>query len=154
MFNFKKYNFILNKKELIKIEENSKEIWIITPDFYFDLQNEEIRNCVKENLKNNKKYVYFFPFSTENKKKLILMKKYYNQYLKNIKFVKLDKKFCEIFLNEIAIYNPKNNKEKFGIIADIGFERFEKNPKIKNFLDIKLSLKSLNFYIKFCKKLI
>ena len=48
-------------KNVYKLEKKASEVWIVSPDLYYDTENDEFLNIVKHNLHNNTKYRYIVP---------------------------------------------------------------------------------------------
>lgn len=111
---------IINEEALSIIERNSEDIWVITNDLANDIGisndhniDAKIIDVVKENLHNNKRYVYFLP----NTK---LINGRINEYLnihRNL-FSDGQVKVCLIpyeefhFVSEIVLYDVRNKNKK------------------------------------------
>ncbi len=65
-------------KQLIKLENNSKEVWVISPTLHYDTQNKEFSELVSVNLGEKTKYKYIVPATAEIEKNLKIYKKLYN----------------------------------------------------------------------------
>jgi len=103
---------IMKLKALYKLEKNAKEVWIVSPDLYYDTENDEFKNIVTHNLHNNTKYRYIVPNTTS-------VMKHLNKYQKDQTipkdltkemFLLLPPSEFNPFLNELAIYNPNGDK--------------------------------------------
>ncbi|MBT8231546.1 MAG: hypothetical protein HKO66_15095 [Saprospiraceae bacterium] len=99
-------------KSLYKLEKKAKEVWIVSPDLYYDTENDEFKNIVTHNLHNNTKYRYIVP----NTRSVI---KHLNKYQKDQTipkdltkemFLLLPPSEFNPFLNELAIYDPNGSK--------------------------------------------
>ncbi len=105
-------------KKLKSIEKKADEVWIVSPDLYYDTENDEFRNIVKHNLHRKTKYRYIVPATSSVMKHITKYQK--DQTIpKDIAkemFLILPKSEFNPFLNEIAIYNP-NSKKPIGCLS-------------------------------------
>lgn len=94
-------------KQLIKLEDKAKEVWVVSPTLHFDIENKDFTELVSVNLGEKTKYRYIVPGSKLVKKNLKIYKKKYKLSSKEIKtnFLVLPKSEFNPFINEIAIYN-------------------------------------------------
>jgi hypothetical protein len=95
-------------KSVYKLEKNAKEVWIVSPDLYYDTENDEFKNIVSHNLHSQTKYRYIVPNTTS-------VIKHLNKYQKDQTipidlakemFLLLPPSEFNPFLNELAIYDP------------------------------------------------
>lgn len=122
-------------QEILEIERRSEEIWIITPDFWADLQDlsAESPEVIEGNMKSGKIYRYFYPPEIRSIAKK-LEKKYTSLVnTKNIYFYEI-KELTAIFKfldYEILIYDPNNMNSKYhcGFYMDIF--KFKDKPESK-----------------------
>lgn len=104
---------IVSENKLSKIEQNAKDIWIVSMDLANDIGEEQVNkidlsifNTVVNNLKNNKNYIYFVSSSVAKKGHIHKYRKVHKDYLS-----KNQVKFCIVpdnrfhFTSEIAIYD-------------------------------------------------
>ena len=98
-------------KALYKLEKKAKEVWIVSPDLYYDTESDEFKNIVTHNLHNNTKYRYIVPNTTS-------VIKHLNKYQKDQTIPKdLSKEMFLLlppsefnpFMNELAIYDPNGD---------------------------------------------
>ena len=94
-------------KQLIKLEDKAKEVWVISPTLQYDTENKDFTELVSINLGEKTKYRYIVPATKTVLKNLRVFKKLYN-----IKDDEIQKLFCLLpesefnpFIQEIAIYN-------------------------------------------------
>lgn len=94
-------------KQLIKLENKAKEVWVISPTLHYDTENKQFSELVSVNLGENTKYRYIVPSSPEVLKNLEVFKKRYKITEKDIakNFLLLPASEFNPFLTEIAIYN-------------------------------------------------
>lgn len=99
-------------KTAYKLEKNAEEVWIVSPDLHYDVENDEFKNIVEHNLHKNTKYRYIVP----NTPSVI---RHLNRYQKDLTipkdltkemFLLLPPSEFNPFLNELAIYNPNGEK--------------------------------------------
>jgi len=105
-------------KKLISIEKKAKEVWIVSPDLYYDTENDEFKNIVKHNLHRNAKYRYIVP-ATKSVMKHITKYQKDQTIPKDVAkemFLILPPTEFNPFLNELAIYNP-NGKSPIGCLS-------------------------------------
>ena len=105
-------------KKVHSLEKKADEVWIVSPDLFYDTENDEFRNIVKHNLHKGKKYRYIVPATTS-------VSKHLTRYQKDqtIPRDQVDEMFLILpcsefnpFLNELAIYNP-NSKEPVACLS-------------------------------------
>jgi hypothetical protein len=98
-------------KEIIKIEDKAKEVWVISPSLHFDVENKDFSEIVSVNLGQKTKYRYIVPASKTISRNIEKYKKAYGvteaDIAKMFCFVQ-ESDFCS-FLNELAIYNGKSS---------------------------------------------
>ena len=94
-------------KQLIKLENKSKEVWVISPTLHYDTQNKEFSELVSINLGERTKYRYIVPATQVVEKNLKLYKKMYNMSEQDIanSFLILPVSDLNPFLVECAIYD-------------------------------------------------
>ncbi len=94
-------------KQLIKLENNSKEVWVISPTLHYDTQNKEFSELVSVNLGEKTKYKYIVPATAEIEKNLKIYKKLYNVSDVDIasNFLILPVSEFNPFIVECAIYD-------------------------------------------------
>ena len=95
-------------KQLIKLEDKSEVVWVISPSLHYDLDNKDFTELVSVNLGEKTKYRYIVPATTEIAKN---MKAYQKKY--KLSNAELDSNFLLVsnseflpFVTETAIYNP------------------------------------------------
>ena len=94
-------------KDVIKIEDKAKEVWVISPSLHYDLENKNFNELVSVNLGQKTKYRYIVPASKEIKANIEKYKKAFG-----VKEEEINTMFCFIqetdfgpFINELAVYN-------------------------------------------------
>lgn len=87
------------------IEKGSTEIWIITLDFYWDLNNSQYANLVKEKVKNEDRYWWIYPNGSSNSAE-ILKKRLNTISNNNIHFTPIINEITDYFPHDVVIYNP------------------------------------------------
>ncbi|MEO6131699.1 MAG: hypothetical protein ABIQ02_07615 [Saprospiraceae bacterium] len=94
-------------KQLIELENKSKEVWVISPMLNYDTQNSTFSELVSVNLGENTKYRYIVPATPMVEKNLELYKKLYNVTEEDIKanFLILPASEFNPFIVECAIYD-------------------------------------------------
>ena len=55
-------------KQLIKLENKAKEVWVISPTLHYDTGNKEFSELVSVNLGENTKYKYIVPATAAGRK--------------------------------------------------------------------------------------
>jgi len=102
---------LIDNETLGHYEQKANEIWVVTSSMEFDIG--ELKEVVKNNLDNNKKYVYFIPhesctepYSYQFHKNLKEFKKIFCNYMKTkqVLIKQLNSDFV-FFFKEIIIYN-------------------------------------------------
>lgn len=98
-------------KQLIKLENNAKEVWVISPTLHYDTGNKEFSELVSVNMGESTKYKYIVPATAQVEKNIQLYKKMYNVTEREIanNFLILPPSELNPFLMEIAIYNASTD---------------------------------------------
>lgn len=96
-------------KQLIKLEDRSKEVWVISPTLHYDVDNKDFSELVSVNLGEKTKYRYIVPATATVRKNIIAYKKMYNVSEKEVKqnFLLLPKSEFNPFITETAIYDAR-----------------------------------------------
>lgn len=94
-------------KQLIKLENRAKEVWVISPTLHYDVENKTFSELVSVNLGERTKYKYIVPATAQVEKNIGLFQKKYNLTDLDIaaNFLILPASEFNPFLTEIAIYN-------------------------------------------------
>ena len=94
-------------KQLIKLENKSVEVWVISPTLHYDTSNKDFSELVSVNMGQNTKYKYIVPATPQVEKNLNLYRKMYNLTDKDImnQFLILPASEYNPFLMEVAIYD-------------------------------------------------
>lgn len=98
-------------KQLIKLEDKAKEVWVISPTLHYDTENSEFSELVSVNLGEKTKYRYIVPATKTVEKNLKLYKKIYKvseEYIASNFLILPDCEFIP-FMEETAIYNASTN---------------------------------------------
>ena len=98
-------------KQLIKLENKAKEIWVISPTLHYDVEHKEFSELVSVNLGESTKYKYIVPATAQVQKNIRLFKKRFNLSEKEIasNFLILPPSEINPFLMEIGIYDASTN---------------------------------------------
>ena len=98
-------------KQLIKLEDKAKEVWVISPTLHYDTENSEFSELVSVNLGEKTKYRYIVPATKTVEKNLKLYKKIYKVSEADIAKNFLILPECEFipFMEETAIYDASTN---------------------------------------------
>ncbi len=98
-------------KQLIKLENKAKEIWVISPSLHYDVEHKEFSELVSVNLGESTKYKYIVPATPQVEKNISLFKKRFNVSEEHIasNFLILPPSEINPFLMEIAIYDASTN---------------------------------------------
>jgi hypothetical protein len=98
-------------KQLIKLENSAKEVWVISPTLHYDTENKEFSELVSVNLGQKTKYRYIVPATPQVEKNLERYKKLFNISEKEIaaNFLILPASEFNPFITEIAIYNASTD---------------------------------------------
>jgi len=94
-------------KQLIKLEDKAKEVWVISPTLHFDTENKDFSELVSVNLGEKTKYRYIVPATPRIARN---MKKYQKAYgmskdQMDANFLLLPTTEFNPFITECAIYN-------------------------------------------------
>lgn len=97
-------------KQLIKIEDKAKEVWVISPSLHYDLKNQDFSELVSVNLGEKTKYRYIVPAGDEVHKNIDAYRKKYKltEEEVNKQFLILPENDFTPFLMEIAIYDASS----------------------------------------------
>jgi len=96
-------------KQLIKLEDKAKDVWVISPSLHYDIDVKDFGELVSVNLGQKTKYRYIVPATSEITKNIA---KYQKKY--KLTDAEVDANFCIIancdflpFVTETAIYDAK-----------------------------------------------
>ncbi len=94
-------------KQLIKLENQATEVWVISPTLHYDTENKDFSELVSVNLGEKTKYRYIVPATPQVEKNLGLYKKLYQVSDEVIarNFLILPASEFNPFIAECAIYN-------------------------------------------------
>ena len=94
-------------KQLIKLEDKAKEVWVISPSLHYDTENKDFSEIVSVNLGEKTKYRYIVPATKQIDKNLSIYKKLYNVSDEEIQknFLILPESEFNPFIMECAIYD-------------------------------------------------
>ncbi|MBK9255289.1 MAG: hypothetical protein IPM42_07375 [Saprospiraceae bacterium] len=98
-------------KQLIKIEDNAQEIWVISPSLRYDTANREFSELVSVNLGEKTKYRYIVPATKEILENIEIYKKQYKLSESEVhnNFLLLPESDFTPFMLEIAIYDGNSD---------------------------------------------
>lgn len=101
----------MNLKQLIKLENKAKEVWVITPSLHYDIEHKGFSELVSVNLGESTKYRYILPATPQVEKNLTRYKQIYKVTDADIRanFLLLPPSEFNAFLPEIAIYDASTN---------------------------------------------
>jgi hypothetical protein len=94
-------------KQLIQLEDQATEVWVISPELYYDVDNADFSEMVTVNLGQKTKYKYIIPASKDIHKNLDIYSKKYQMSEDEINqtFLILPESDYLPFLMETGIYN-------------------------------------------------
>lgn len=98
-------------KQLIKLEDKSKEVWVISPTLHYDTENKDFSEIVSVNLGEKTKYRYIVPATRTVEKSLKAYKKLYGLTDDDItrNFLILPESEFNPFITECAIYDASGD---------------------------------------------
>ncbi len=94
-------------KQLIKLENKAKEVWVISPTLHYDTEHRAFSELVSVNLGESTKYKYIVPATEQVRKNVDRYKKLFNVTENEIavNFLFLPPSDFNPFIPEIAIYD-------------------------------------------------
>ena len=94
-------------KQLIKLEDKAKEVWVISPTLHYDTENKDFSEIVSVNRGEKTKYRYIVPATSLVTKNIIAYKKMYKLSTAEVKnnFLILPVSEFNPFIMETVIYN-------------------------------------------------
>lgn len=100
-------NHIMTLKQLIKLEDKAKEVWVVSPSLFYDVESKEFSELVSVNLGQKTKYKYIVPATKNIHKNIDSYKKMYNLNDAEItaSFLILPESDFLPFTLEVGIYN-------------------------------------------------
>lgn len=124
-----KANWLWNENYTRGIEKNASEVWIITPDFLWDYDDEQFRSIVVRNItERGCNYKYIYRNSSDNIEKRNEMERYYKQAFleqkKDIQQLNEQVQFLPVQPDEFywaceqIIFNPLASTER-AIMVDV-----------------------------------
>lgn len=98
-------------KQLIKLEDKAKEVWVISPSLHYDVENKDFSELVSVNLGQKTKYKYIVPGSKDISKHIDLYKKIYKLTEEEVQqnFLILPESDFLPFMMEIGIYDGSSD---------------------------------------------
>lgn len=98
-------------KQLIRLEDKAKEVWVISPGLHYDTENKVFSELVSVNLGQKTKYRYIVPASSVIEKNLKRYQTLYNVSDKEIaqNFLFLPPSDFMPFVMETAIYDASSS---------------------------------------------
>ncbi len=98
-------------KQLIKLEDKSKEVWVVSPGLHWDTENKDFSELVSVNLGEKTKYRYIVPATRQIEKNIKVYKKLYRLTDEEIKrnFLFLPESEFVPFITECAIYDASTS---------------------------------------------
>jgi len=98
-------------KQLIKLENKAKEVWVISPTLHYDTENKDFSEIVSVNLGEKTKYRYIVPATKTVLKNVKAYQKLYNISNEDVdkNFLFLQESDLNPFINESAIYNASTD---------------------------------------------
>lgn len=107
-------------KQLIKLEDKAKEVWVISPNLHYDTENKDFSELISVNLGQKTKYRYIVPGTLQVEKNIRLYKKMYNVSEKEIKnnFLILPSSEWIPFVMECAIYDASTKAVAYAAPAN------------------------------------
>ena len=98
-------------KQLIKLEDKSKEVWVVSPTLHYDAENKDFSELVSVNLGEKTKYRYIVPATRRVEKNLRVYKKLYGLSEDEMRtnFLLLPDSGFTPFLQEVAIYDASTH---------------------------------------------
>lgn len=95
-------------KQLIKLENKSQVIWVVSPSLHYDVENKDFNEIVSVNLGQKAKYRYIVPATSGIAKNMKLYQKMYGLTTEemNNNFLLLPESEFNPFITETAIYDP------------------------------------------------
>ena len=98
-------------KQLIKLEDKAREVWVVSPALHWDTENEDFSELVSVNLGQKTKYRYIVPATKQIEKNLKVYKKLYDVSEEEIaqNFLFLPESEFNPFITESAIYDASTD---------------------------------------------
>ncbi|MDF1694755.1 MAG: hypothetical protein P1U56_02935 [Saprospiraceae bacterium] len=98
-------------KQLIKLEDKAKEVWVISPTLHYDIDNKDFSELVSVNLGEKTKYRYIVPSTSTVIKNLQAYKKMYGVSESEVQrnFLILPVSEFNPFITETAIYDANTS---------------------------------------------
>ena len=99
-------------KQLIKLEDKAKEVWVVSPTLHYDTEVKDFSELVSVNLGEKTKYRYIVPATTLVEKHLKMYKTMYKltDAEVNQNFLLLPPSEFNPFITEIGIYNASTKE--------------------------------------------
>ena len=103
---------IMTLKQLIKLEDKAKEVWVISPGLHYDTEVKDFSEIVSVNLGQKTKYRYIVPNTALVQKHIGMYKKMYGATEEDIRnnFLILPASEFNPFITETAIYNASSKE--------------------------------------------
>ncbi|HPK09756.1 MAG TPA: hypothetical protein PK246_05415 [Saprospiraceae bacterium] len=98
-------------KQLIKLEDKAKEVWVVSPELHYDIENKDFTELVSVNLGQKTKYRYIVPATKEIEKNIKSYQKKYKLTDEEVQnnFLLLPENEFLPFVMETAIYDASTD---------------------------------------------
>ncbi|HPQ21767.1 MAG TPA: hypothetical protein PK147_07945 [Saprospiraceae bacterium] len=98
-------------KQLIKLEDKAKEVWVVSPELHYDIENKDFTELVSVNLGQKTKYRYIVPATKEIEKNIKSYQKKYKLTDEEVhnNFLLLPENEFLPFVMETAIYDASTD---------------------------------------------
>ena len=99
-------------ENLIKIEDDAQEVWVVSPDLHFDIENQDFSEIVSVNLEQKTKYKYIVPATEDvlNRMEMYRIKYTLTEDEVRTNFLLLPVSELNPFSLETGIYNGSSDK--------------------------------------------
>lgn len=138
--------FIIMGEALKDIEESAKEVWVATPDFFWDYDNEEWKRHIKGNIESGARYIYFFPDTQNLRAKALDLQR--DVKGRDVHFFPVPEANFSLLQHETVIYDPLS-KQPHGVMGDLQYMRYKKPEEA---FDIRLDRQVISNFIEVFKK--
>jgi len=139
----KQATWLWNEYHTRSKEKQASEVWIITPDFYWDFDDREFRNIVSKNIiERDCVYRYIYKSTSDNNNRIEEMKRVYEMLFK-------DKGKDPSVLSKLIMFLGVPNEEFYWASEQIIFNPFELDERaiMVDIMDVRD--KTLKFNIEF-----
>lgn len=121
----KPHPLIIMSEQLKHMEESAREVWVATPDFFWDYDHKEWKQHIKRHIESGARHVYFFPKTISLTAKARSLQRGLKD--RDVHFIPVPEAHFSLLQHETVIYDPEGGDPR-GVMVDLQYKRYH-NPE-------------------------